>query len=231
MTTTTLCKSGSAGVSPACFAGAGSVILCGFDLANRVGLDPAADRLLANLVAYATSKESHDIYPLVEKPIQWGNYPTERGAVCGTLNGLIVNAEWRTPPTNPDAKPLAPNTGSWNMDPGSQFSPHGRNPFGAYTYSTGSTLRDLDRDSETGSGAFWVSIPRGRKTMVTKVNNPTDQPAELTVALDQQAATTPCPVGAGKTLEVRSPLSGNATNVCVRYSGKKSLVLLETRFE
>jgi hypothetical protein len=32
------------------FDGAGSVILSGFDLVNRAGLDPAADRLLANLV-------------------------------------------------------------------------------------------------------------------------------------------------------------------------------------
>lgn len=213
------------------FQGAGSVILCGLDLVNRCGLDPAADRLLVNLVAYATSRESHEVYPLIDKPIQWGNYPSERGAVCGSLNGLIVNAEWRTPPTDPAAKPLPPNTGSWNMEPGSQFSPRGRNPFGAYTYSTGSTLKDLDRDSETGSGVFWVSIPKGRNAMVTKVNNPTARPAQLTVALDQAAAATPCPVGAGETIEVRSPLATNTTNVCVRYTGNKSLVLLETRFE
>ncbi len=213
------------------FDGSGSVILCAFDLVSRIGLDPAADRLLANLVAYAASKNLHEPYPLVEKPIQWGNYPSERGAVCGSLNGLIVNAEWRTPPTDPGAKPLAPNTGSWNMEPGSQFSPHGRNPFGAYTYSTGSSLKDLDPDSDSGTGVFWVSIPRGKKTMITKVNNPTTKPAQLTITLNQQTANTPCAVAAGETLELRSPLPSGSTNICVRYTGEKSLVLLETRFE
>ena len=197
--------------------GMGSVILCGFDLVNRIGLDPVADRLLASLITYATSKESHQVYPLIEKPIQWGNYPSERGLVCGSLNGLIVNAEWQTPPTDPGAKPLRPNTGSWNMEPGSQFSPRGRNPFGAYTYSTASSLKDLDPESKTGSGTFWVSLPSGKKAMVTKVNNPGTNAAQLTVEFNQDPAITPCPVAAGQTVERRSPLPANATNVSVPH--------------
>jgi len=92
-----------------------------------------------------------------------GDYTTEQGVVCGSLNGLIVNAEWLAPPTNPSARPLRPNTGSWNMDPGSQFVPRGRNPFGPYSYSTGSSLRNLKPDSASGSGVFWASVPRAGK--------------------------------------------------------------------
>ena len=91
----------------------------------------------------------------------WGDYPTERGVVCGSLNGLIVNAEWTGAAHESSAKPLPPNTGSWNMDPGSQFVPRGRNPFGPYSYSTASSLKDLNPDSETGSGVFWASLPPG----------------------------------------------------------------------
>ena len=213
------------------FDGAGSVILSGFDLVNRAGLDPAADRLLANLVAYVASKDNHHAHPLIEKPIHWGDYPTERGAVCGSLNGLIVNAEWMAPPTNPSAKPLAPNTGSWNMDPGSQFEPHGRNPFGPYTYSTGSSLKDINPDSETGSGVFWASLPPGRKTVRTKVKNPTTSTSQLTIAVNGKAATAPATIPAGQTVELRSSLPGGATDVSVRYTGTKTLVLLETAFE
>jgi hypothetical protein len=213
------------------FDGAGSVILSGFDLVNRAGLDPAADRLLANLVAYTASKEHHAVYPLIEQPIIWGDYPTERGLVCGSLNGLIVNAEWLTPPTNPSAKPLPPNTGSWNMDPGSQFVPRGRNPFGPYGYSTAASLKDLNPDSETGSGVFWASIPPGRKTLITKVKNPAKQAGQLTVALDDKRVTDSTAIGAGQTVELRSPLPAGVTDLSVRYTGTKTLVLLETTFE
>ena len=213
------------------FDGAGSVILSGFDLVNRVGLDPAADRLLANLVAYTASKDNHPVHPLIDQPIEWGNYPTERGVVCGSLNGLIVNAEWIAPPTNPSAKPLAPNTGSWNMDPGSQFEPRGRNPFGPYTYSTASSLKDINPDSEIGSGVFWASLPPGRKTVLTKVKNPTTSPGQITISVNAKAATVPTTIPAGQTVELRSPLPADATDVSVSYTGTKTLVLLETSFE
>jgi hypothetical protein len=41
------------------FSGKGSVICCGFELVAHCGVDPAAARLLANLVRYAASKEVH----------------------------------------------------------------------------------------------------------------------------------------------------------------------------
>ena len=213
------------------FDGQGSVILSGFDLVNRAGLDPAADRLLANLVAYALSQEGHDIHPLIKQPIQWGNFPTERGVVCGSLNGLVVNAEWLAPPTNPSATPLPPNTGSWNMDPGSQFVPRGRNPFGPYGYSTAASLRDLNPDSEVGSRVFWASIPPGRKVVVTKVKNPGPRPGQITVAVNEKTVTGPTTIAAGQTVDLRSPLPADTTEVSVRYTGTKTLVLLETAFE
>jgi hypothetical protein len=182
-------------------------------------------------VAYVASKDNHPVHPLIDQPIQWGNYPTERGVVCGSLNGLIVNAEWMAPPTNPSARPLAPNTGSWNMDPGSQFEPRGRNPFGPYSYSTGSSLKDLNPDSETGSGVFWANLPPGRKTVRTIVKNPTTSTSQLTIAVNGKAAATPATIPAGQTVELRSPLPGGAIDVSVRYTGTKTLVLLETRFE
>ena len=213
------------------FDGKGSVILSGFDLVNRAGLDPAADRLLANLVAYTATAGNHAIHPLIEQPILWGNYPTERGVVCGSLNGLAVNAEWLAPPTDPSATPLAPNTGSWNMDPGSQFVPHGRNPFGPYGYSTAASLHSLNPDSAVGEGVFWASLPPGRKAVLTKVRNPATRPGALTIAINSKAATDPVTIAPGQTIELRSPIPAGATEVSVRYTGSKTLVLLETRFE
>jgi hypothetical protein len=190
-----------------------------------------ADRLLANLIAYTASPGPHPVHPLIERAIQWGDYSTECGAVCGPLNGLLVNADWVAPPTNPSAKPLAPNTGSWNMEPGQQFVPHGRNPFGTFGYTTGSSLRDLAPDSKTGSGIFWARLPPGKTEVVTKVKNPASTAAQLTVAINDKIAGAPAAIPAGQTVEFRSPLPAGATDVSVRYTGAKTLVLLETRLE
>jgi hypothetical protein len=213
------------------FDGEGSVIVSGFDLVNRAGLDPVADRLLANLVAYTASKESHSAHPLIEAPIEWGNYPTERGVICGSLSGLAVNAEWLAPPTQPSATPLPANTGSWNMDPGSQFVPRGRNPLGPYSYSTAASLRDLNAKSDAGSGVFWACLPPGRKAVLTKVRNPATKPGQLSVAVNGKTVTGPTTIAAGQTVEMSSPLPARTREVAVRYTGTKTLVLLETRFE
>jgi hypothetical protein len=117
------------------------------------------------------------------------------------------------------------------MDPGSQFEPRGRNAFGPYTYSTGSSLRDLNRDSATGAGVFWASLPPGRKAVLTKVKNPATSPGQISIAINGKDAAGPATIPAGQTVELRSLLPDGATDVSVRYTGTKTLVLLETAFE
>ena len=117
------------------------------------------------------------------------------------------------------------------MDPGSQFVPRGRNPFGPYTYTTGSSLRDLSPDSATGSGVFWATVPPERKIMLTKVRNPATSSGQLTIAINGNTATGPVTIPAGQTADLRSPLPAGATDLSVRYTGTKKLVLLETGFE
>ncbi|MEP6663798.1 MAG: hypothetical protein ABJC04_09060, partial [Verrucomicrobiota bacterium] len=213
------------------FDGKGSVILSGFDLVNRAGLDPVADRLLANLVAYTVAKSGHEIHPLIEKPIRWGDYPTERGVVCNTLNGLIVNAEWIPSAVHPNAQPLSPNTGAWNVLPGDQFEPRGRNPFGPYGYSNGSSLVS-DTEVKTGEGFFWARIPAGKKFVITTVKNPTKAPLNITVSVNHQtAASVAQTIDAGQTIRIQTPLHADEENVRIHYAGAKTLVLVETKFE
>jgi hypothetical protein len=214
------------------FDGKGSVILSGLDLVRRAGLDPAADRVLANLVAYVASPAGHEVHPLIERPIRWGDYPTERGVVCGSLNGLLVNAEWVPSPIDRHSGPHPANTGAWNMAPGEQFEPRGRNPFGPYSYSTAASLKDLNADAKSGEGFFWARIPDGKKFAVTSVKNPGEAAANLKVfvndAVEPGSAET---IPAGQTKRVRTPLNPGAAGVRIRYAGEKTLVLLETAFE
>jgi hypothetical protein len=213
------------------FSGKGSVILCGFDLISRSGLDPAADRLLLNLVRHAASTNHHEIYPPIETPIQWGNYASERGILTGPVNGLVLNASWVKPPGNLSAKPLTQEEGAWNTRPGDQFAPHGRSPFGPYGYSTGSSLKDLKPDSATGSGFFWAQIPAGKTDMVTTIENPSKQPGELIVTINDASPSEKVSIPAGQTMDIHSSIPPSTTNLCVRYTGTKKLVLLRTAFE
>jgi hypothetical protein len=212
------------------FDGHGSVTLSAFDIVPRARLDPVADRFLVNLVRYAASQKNHEAHPLIDQPIQWGNYASERGLITAPLNGLVVNATWVRPPTNPSAKPLTQDEGAWNTKPGDQFLPHGRSPLGPYGYSTGSTLRDLNSDSQTGTGIFWARVPPGRSKVVTLVENPSDNPAELTVAVND-GPDTKVEVAAGKIATLAAPLPPDKTTIGVRYTGSKKLVLLKTTFE
>ncbi len=213
------------------FDGEGSVILSAFDLVDRVGLDPAADRLLANLIGYVGSTEEREVHPLIENPIQWGDYPTERGLIPGPLTGLVINAVWMKPPTDPDAKPMRDNTGAWNTNPGSQFVPKGRRPIGPFGYSIATSLRDPNPDEPTGHGTFHARLPKGCTTMVTIVRNGGTDPATLNIAINGSASGKPAPVAPGETITVRSPLPNGATEVSVTYAGEKTLVLEETAFE
>ena len=117
------------------------------------------------------------------------------------------------------------------MDPGSQFVPRGRNPFGPYGYSTAASLRNLNPDSAVGEGVFWASLPPGRKTVVTKVRNPATEPGQLTVAINGKPAAGPTTIAPGQTIDLRAPLPAGTTGVSVRFTGTKTLVLQETRFE
>ena len=212
------------------FDGTGSVILSGFDLVSRAGLDPAADRLLRNLVVYAASADAHHAHPLIDLPIKWGDYATERGVITGTLNGFVVNADWIAPPTAPDAAPLTQAEGAWNTKPGDQFVPRGRRPAGLYGYTTAAGLRDLAPKSSTGSAVFWVRLPTNKKAVLTRVENPTPRSAELAVKVNDRTVTT-VSVPPRAAITVRSPLPVGMTGVSISYTGDKTLLILETAFE
>jgi hypothetical protein len=59
----------------------------------------------------------------------------------------------------------------------------------------------------------------------------TTSPGQLTIADNGATPTGPATIRAGQTAELRSSTPGGATDVSVRYTGAKTLVLLETAFD
>ncbi len=206
----------------------GSVILSGLDLINRSGLDPVADRLLANLIAYAVSPDQHHPLPLITRPIHWGDLATEQGAVCGSINGLIINAEWLPGETQPSQPSLPANTGSWNAKPGDQFTPYGRNPFGPYEYTTGSSLRTTTNSQPSGEGFVLVRAPAAATRMLTIAGNSAKNDVSIRISVNGTLTQATIPPGYQKLITAPLPADKSLT---IRFAGPKDLVLLETRFE
>jgi hypothetical protein len=175
------------------------------------------------------SDEPHARHPLVTNPIRWGDGAAQQGVISGPINGLFVNTIWIPPPTEPDAKPITKLQGGWNTRPSDQFVPHGVRPRGPFAYSFNCAPRDGGKDSRTGSGNFYATIPAGRTKVINKIENPTNEPAQLKIEVNGKSSTATVP--AGRTIDIESPVTGGATDVGVRFTGDKELVILETRFE
>jgi hypothetical protein len=210
------------------FEGKGSVLFTGLDLIPRAGLDPVADQMLHNLAAYLVA-ETHETQPLIEKPIIWGDYATERGVITGPANGFVYNCRWVPPPTAPSAKPMPDNGGEWNTHPGNPFITAGIRAIGPFAWSTGSAPRESAR-RKTGAGIFHCRVPPGRRAAATQIQNIGKSEQTLSASINGEKETS-ITVPPAMTLTLETPLPEGATDLAVRYSGGKQLVILRTEFK
>jgi hypothetical protein len=229
---------GLAGVALAeSFAGKGSVVVSGFDLVDRAGLDPVADRLLLNLIRYETGSAPHLLHPLVTAPIVWGDYEFEHGLVVGVYNGLLVNSVPIIPADMQADNPIrvdsiegwqiAGGAGGWNTKPSIQYVPRGRRPFGPYWFTSGGSEQLTDDAGPQGRGTVWLRVPAGRSVMTTRVWNPAS--TALPLEIEVNGASRRHEIPAGQVAELESSLGG-ATDLAVTFRGDRRLVLLTTDF-
>jgi hypothetical protein len=173
----------------------------------------------------------HVKHPLVTKPIRWGDFSTEQGVlVDGTVTGLFRNTTWQAPPTDPTATPPRDKLSGWNTRASDQYLPDGIRPRGPYQYTFNGGVRDLDHNNRNGTGVFWVTVPAGRTTVITKAKNPTAQSATLQVDVNE-AKGEPRTIPAGATSTIRTAIPSGATDIGIRYTGSRELVVQETDFQ
>ena len=218
------------------FDGAGSAIVTGFDLVNRSGLDPVADRMLANLVRYMESAEPHHAMQLVTSKIEWGDYASEHGLLTGVYSGLLLNSTPVIPdglkakyPVTVSAEgyAFAGGSGGWNTKPAIQYVPHGRRPFGPYSFTAGGTVSPSD-ERAPGVGHVWLRVPNGRSTMITTLENPVADTLALTITVND--AMQPIRVPPKQTIRVASPLRDGATQLAITFRGDRRVIITETEF-
>jgi beta-galactosidase len=228
--------------------GAGRVLVSAFDVVERVGRDPVADRLLLNMVGYmhgprAGADHGH-AHRLIDSKIVWGDYASERGVVTGIHSGLLVHTVPRVPAELAARNPIrvdeqgfvfAGGAGGWNTRPAIQYFARGRRPFGPYTYTTGGSVQLPKDHGPEGVGRVWMRVPFARTTMITTVENLHDQPLEIEIGLN--GATRRHRVDARSTARIetllpsRDPASTWHKSLALTFRGDRRLVLLETDFK
>lgn len=220
------------------FESKGSVLLSAFDLVNRVGSDPVADRLLINLLDYTSKDVGHELYPLIEAPIVWGEYETEKGILDGITSGFMINAkpslfgsyEELIYSVDKYGHGYAGAKWGWNNRAGKQYVPYGRRMFGPYYHRDfGGIPTPVDLESKTGLAYFWCRVPEGTTHMNTMVWNPSDEDLNITIGLNgQQVSDETILPGEYKWVESKNP--GGSTTLKIELEGDRRLVVLETAF-
>lgn len=219
------------------FVGKGSVLLSGFDLVNHCAADPVAGKLLSNMIRYMAAGKQHEPYVVVNDTIVWGDYASERGIVNAPCNGLMVN----TVPLIPKGQEHDPRYevkideygyqyagayGGWNSKPGVQYVPYGRRPMGPFTFSRGGSPL-ISKTSVCGEGYFYMTLPGHRKTMLTVLENPVDEPIRISLSVgggDWKEYIIP----SEKQITVETDISRVGRNVKVCLKGDRRTVLLRT---
>ncbi|MEO8334087.1 MAG: glycoside hydrolase family 2 TIM barrel-domain containing protein [bacterium] len=217
------------------FDGSGSAMVSGFDVVNRSGIDPIADRMLSNLVRYMASRDTHEVREVAHDKIVWGDYASERGAVTGVYSGMLVNTVPIVPPDLANTYKLsvdkegfwfAGGTSGWNTKPAIQYVAKGRRPFGPYTYTSGGSVQ-IAKGSTVGEGRVFLRAPDGRATMVTTIQNPVADVLELEIHVNGGVQKVSVP--GNQTIRTESSIK--AGDLEIGFKGDRRLVILETEFK
>ena len=217
--------------------GSGRVLVSGFGLVSRIGLDPVADRLLVNLVRYLANDPLVAPHPYIDSKITWGEYGSERGVVPEVYSGLLLNTEPRVPPAMAAEYPITVDSegfhfagghGGWNSNPAIHYIARGRRPFGPYGYTLGGAVQPVKGTTE-GSGQVAFRVPTGSVAARTTVENPADSALAVTITLNGTAVRVT--IGAHSTAVVQNAIPGGATAITLGFRGDRRLILLETDFQ
>lgn len=221
------------------FEGNGSAMLSGFDLVKRAGLDPVADRLLRNIIGYMAGNTSHENHVLVDAPIRWGDYESEKGILTGINSGFKLNSKpalFGTDETIPikvdrEGHMFAGGRVEWAMRPGKQYVPYGRRMFGPYFHrGFGGIAEPADADNPIGQGTFWCRVPDNTQQMTTLVWNPSGESLNIEIEINGEKVVTSS-VSASEYVAVDAPVPANSSDLKILLRGDRRLVVLETSFK
>lgn len=219
------------------FMGKGSILLSGFDLIGHCGTDPVADKLLSNMIQYMSADKKHERYVAVNDSIIWGDYASERGIASAPNNGLMVNTIPIVPKGQENLSKYkvqvdeygyqyAGSYGGWNSKPGVQYVTYGRRPMAPFSFSHGGSPV-VDKSSATGEGYFYLLLPRKAKTMITVLENPVDEPINISLSV-AEGKWDKYIIQPKQKLTVKTNISHLRNEMKVTLKGDRRTILLKT---
>lgn len=220
------------------FSGKGSVLLSGFDMTGRIGIDPISDRFLGNMIEYMAKTEDHPVHVYVKDSIIWGDYASEKGIVTCINNGLMVNTIPIIPSDQLTKYPLqvddfgyqfAGSYGGWNTKPGIQYVPNGRRAVAPFGFLMGGSIV-IKKGTTTGEGFFYAALAPNKKTMYTLFENPVEVPLQMTIVINDNQMQDVV-IGPKQKITIKSTITLSDNSIKVLFKGDRRLVLLKTRFE
>jgi hypothetical protein len=197
--------------------GSGSVVLSQFRSADRVANDPAAAKLLANLITYAGGKSAGLLD--LSRPIDWAREGFRSGAFMSTLQGLLAHS------------PVYKHDGGSKGLLGADHRIDGFTLVGNYGFKGTGWIEPIPDPNAEGWGIIYGMLSKPASRFVLDVRNTGDTPASIALKLDGKAVGSAQSVAAGAQVSLRWDVSRAAGPVEVELRGDQRLVITRSCFE
>jgi len=116
--------------------------------------------------------------------------------------------------------------GGWNSKPGVQYVAYGRRPMAPFTFSRGGSPL-ISKTSGKGEGYFYMKLPERKKTMITVLENPVDEPIRISLCIDENNRDTYI-IPPRQQLHIKTNISHVKHNMKVELKGDRRTILLKT---
>ncbi len=197
--------------------GSGSVILSQFKAVERVSTDPAAAKLLCNLLTHA-SGENAGLVDL-SKPVDWAREGFRSGVFVSMLQGMLPHS------------PVYKHEGSSKGLLGADHRIDGFTLVGNYGFKGTGWIQPVPDPKADGWGVFYGRLSKPAKQFQLRLRNTGDTPAGISLKIDGKTVGAAQSVAAGANAMLRWPVSHQAGPVQVELRGDQRLVITESRFE
>lgn len=197
--------------------GSGSVVLSQFRAVERVSTDPAAAKLLVNLITYASGKTAGLLD--LSKPIAWDKEGFRSGAFVSSLQGLLPHS------------PVYKHDGSSKGLLGADHRIDGFTLVGRYDFKSTGWLQPIPDPAAEGWGIFYGTLSSPATRFVLKLRNTGDTSAKIALKVDGKAIGLAQSVPAGAETSLTWPISHGAGPVEVELRGDQRLVITRSSFE
>lgn len=197
--------------------GSGSVLLSQFRAVERVETDPAASKLLTNLITYAAG-ETAGLFDL-SRPVDWVRDGFRSGVFVSSLQGLLPHS------------PVYKHDGGSKGLLGADHRIDGFTLVGKYGFKGTGWIEPVPDPKAEGWGVFYGRLSKPASRFVLELRNTGNTPAAISLKIDGKTVGAAQTVAAGAETSLTWPAIHAEGPVAVELRGDQRLVITESRFE